>query len=279
MVGRLLRAGCIALGLWLGGAVHAAPPQRVVSMNLCTDQLAMLLAAPGQLVSVSYLAQDPQASTMVEQARAYPVNHGLAEEIYRLRPDLVLAGAYTTRATVAMLQRLGVPVAIFPPEADFDGIRGNLRRMGELLGREAEAEAQIAAFDHGLAALMDAPVQRPTAALYYANSYTSGRDSLAGRIVEAAGLHNIAADAGLSGGGVLALEQLVLANPDLLIRGRRYAGRSRAEEVLDHPAVAALAERAGQTGIADQDWVCGTPRVLGAIARLRDARLGLEQGS
>lgn len=277
MVRRLTLAGCIALGLGL--PVAAEPPQRVVSMNLCTDQLAMLLAAPGQLLSVSYLARDPQSSTMVAEAMAYPVNHGLAEEIYRLKPDLVLAGAYTTQATVAMLRRLDIPVAIFPPEADFDGIRGNLRRMGELLGRETEAGAQIAAFDAGLAALTDEIASRPRAALYQANGYTTGDDSLAGRIMLAAGLDNIAAQVGLTGGGVLALEQLVLANPDLLIRGRRYAGASRSEEILDHPAVTALAERAGEAVIEDQDWVCGTPHVLAAIARLRKARLQLEDGS
>ena len=33
----------LAAGLMLGGAASAAP-RRVVSMNLCTDQLAMMLA-------------------------------------------------------------------------------------------------------------------------------------------------------------------------------------------------------------------------------------------
>lgn len=275
MVGRLILAVCVALG---PGLPAFAAPQRVVSMNLCTDQLAMMLAAPGQLVSVSYLAQDPRSSTMVEKALAYPVNHGLAEEIYRLRPDLVLAGAYSTQATVAMLRRLDIPVEIFPPEADFDGIRGNLRRMGELLGRKDEAEAQIAAFDEGLAALTDHIATRPRAALYEANGYSTGADSLAGRIIEAAGLHNIATEAGLSGGGVLALEQLVLANPTIVIRGRVYEGASRSEEILDHPAVALLAERAGEAVIADRDWVCGTPRVLAAIAKLREVRQEHEDG-
>ena len=274
---RLVLAACLAAGAGL--PVMAEAPQRVVSMNLCTDQLAMLLAAPGQLVSVSHLAQDPQSSTMVEEAAAYPVNHGLAEEIYRLRPDLVLAGAYTTQASVAMLRRLDIPVEIFPPEAEFDAIRTNLRRMGALLGREAEAEAQIAAFDAGLAALADDIATRPRAAVYQANGYTTGNNSLAGQILLAAGLDNIAAEVGLTGGGILALEQLVLANPDLLVRGRRYGGASRSEEILDHPAVTLLAERAGQAVIADHDWVCGTPRILGAIARLRAARLGLEGGS
>ena len=87
-------------GLWLVGMASGAAaerPQRVVSMNLCTDQLAMLLAAPGQLISVSYLAQDARSSAMAEAAQGFEMNHGLAEEIAFLRPDLVLAGRYTTR--------------------------------------------------------------------------------------------------------------------------------------------------------------------------------------
>ncbi|MGA0716208.1 MAG: ABC transporter substrate-binding protein, partial [Gemmobacter sp.] len=50
------RIGAVALSLAfavVGGPAAAAPPGRVVSINLCTDQLAMMLAAPGQLVSVS----------------------------------------------------------------------------------------------------------------------------------------------------------------------------------------------------------------------------------
>lgn len=280
MVTRAVLAGCLAgcLALGLGQPVLSAPPQHVVSMNLCTDQLAMMLAAPGQLVSVSYLARDPQGSAMAAEAMAYPVNHGLAEEIYRLQPDLVLAGAYSTPTTIAMLDRLGLPVAVFPPEKDFDGIRANIRRMGEVLGREAQAETLLAAFERDLAALQDDAARRPRAALYYTNGYSAGDASLAGQILAAAGLRNIAAEAGLTDAGVLALERLVLADPELLIRGRRYAGASRAEEILDHPALAVLAARSGRVGIADGDWVCGTPHVLSAIASLRDARRGLTGG-
>ena len=46
-------------------------PLRVVSMNLCTDQLAMMLADEGQLISVSDIAIDPNMSPMAEAARAY----------------------------------------------------------------------------------------------------------------------------------------------------------------------------------------------------------------
>ncbi len=68
------RSSKLATGfaLWAGvvwaGSVWAGPPERVVSVNLCTDQLAMLLAAPGQLISVSHLASDPLSSSMVKSS-------------------------------------------------------------------------------------------------------------------------------------------------------------------------------------------------------------------
>ncbi len=275
---------CLAAGLSPGasaaGAAPAGPapagadaPRRVVSINLCTDQLAMMLAAPGQLVSVSWLARDPVSSALADRAADYPVNHALAEEIYLLRPDLVLAGRYGSATTVAMLERLGIPVVLFDTERDFDDLRGNIGRMGDALGRAPQADAMIAQFDRDLAALGDAPGARPSAAMYHANGYTAGDASLSGQILAAAGWRNIAAEAGLPAGGTLALEQLVLANPDLIVQGQRFAGASRAEEVLGHPVLSGLAREGRGTVRSSPDWVCGTPRVLRAVAALRQLRL------
>jgi iron complex transport system substrate-binding protein len=79
-------------------------------MNVCTDQLAMLIAGEGQLHSVSALASDPRTSAMAGEARAFPANHALAEEIFLMQPDLVLAGTFSARATVGLLRRLGFRV-------------------------------------------------------------------------------------------------------------------------------------------------------------------------
>ncbi|UFS66844.1 ABC transporter substrate-binding protein [Paracoccus denitrificans] len=275
MVGRLCLAACLLAGLILPAA--AEPPRRVLSVNLCTDQLAMLLAAPGQIVSVSYLAQDPTASAMADQAARLPANRGRAEEIFLMRPDLVLAGAWSSPETIRLLQRLGIPVEVFPVETDIAGIRANIRRMGDVLGRQARAKALLARFDADLARLADAPPgPRPRAALYMVNGYSSGRDSLAGQIVALAGFDNVADDLGLPAGGVVPLEALLLSGPDLLVEGRRYPGSSRAQEVLDHPALKALSRGRPAEVMSDPDWVCGTPHILRAIAQLRDARLALQ---
>ena len=288
-IGTLLAAltAMIALAGPASAQGHAAPmepsavplpvqPQRVVSMNLCTDQLAMMLAAPGQLLSVSHLAADPRGSAMAEDAKAYRINRGLAEEIWLMQPDLVIAGSFSTRATVDMLRRLGVRVVILRPAYGLDDIPDRLREMGTALGRMDAAEAAVTDFNTRLTALRDEVARRPRAALYYANGYTSGDKTLAGEIIATAGFTNIAAEAGLPSGGHLPLEVLAMAQPEAVITGRPYPGASRSEEVLDHPAVQALRNTSVGAVLTDRDWICGTPHVLRAIDDMRNTRRRME---
>jgi len=249
-----------------------------VSINLCTDQLAMLLAAPGQLVSVSDLAADPHSSAMADTARGYPVNQGRAEEVYLLAPDLVLAGTYTDPATVQMLRRVGLRVEQFDTAKSLSDTRDRIAQMARVLGREDAGAALIAKFDADLAVLETKTGTRPRAALYHPNGYTLGGGTLADDILRAAGFRNLAAELGHRGGGTLPLEQLVMAAPDLLISAAPLPGASRSEAVLGHPALDAL--RKGRAGlrITSPDWICGTPHVLNAVERLTDARRAMPEG-
>jgi iron complex transport system substrate-binding protein len=255
-----------------------AAPSRVVSINLCTDQLAMMLAAPGQLVSVSDLAADPDSSAMAREARAYPVNHGRAEEVYLLRPDLVLAGAYSDPATVAMLRRIGLRVEQFDTARSLEDTRARIAQMARVLGREAAGAALVARFDARRAAL-EARARHEashSAALYHPNGYSLGAGTLSDDILRAAGFGNVARALGLRGGGTLPLEQLVMAAPDLLIRAAPLPGASRSEAVLAHPALAALGAGTAGLRITSPDWICGTPHVLDAVETLVTAREVLE---
>ena len=245
-----------------------APPQRVVSMNLCTDQLAMLVADDEQLISVSALAADPLNSAMADQAEQYPLNHGRAEEIHLLDPDLVVTGRFHAGPTVDMLRRLGIPVVVFDPANSLEAIRENIARMGEVLGQPGRAAEIVRAFDQRLA-MLKAPVMRPPrAALYFPNGYTRGEQTLLGDIVRTAGFANIAQDAGVKTGAHMPLERLVLAEPDVIITGSRHDGKSRSENILQHPVLetAARWDRAHQ--LKTSDWVCGTPQALAAVERI-----------
>ena len=255
-------------------AADSAPPRRVVSINLCTDQLAMLIAAPGQLYSVSYLASQEGASVLASEARAYVANHGLAEEIFLMKPDLVLAGTFTSQATVTLLKRLGFRVETFAPDASFADISANLRRMGALLGRQERTEELVADLDRAL----DAPhsrTKRPLAAIYYPNSYTSGAGTLAGEVVERAGLENLAKRLGLEGTAQLPLEVLVIHAPDVIIGGERAPdGNVRAYANLTHPVLRALMKDRTQIALPDKYWVCGGPFTAEAVRILAASAAG-----
>jgi iron complex transport system substrate-binding protein len=69
----------------------ARKPQRVVSINLCVDELVLRLADRRNIASISWLARDPDNSNVADMAREVPIIHGLAEEIFPLDPDLVIA--------------------------------------------------------------------------------------------------------------------------------------------------------------------------------------------
>ncbi|MHA6324353.1 ABC transporter substrate-binding protein [Roseivivax sp. CAU 1753] len=240
-------------------------PARVVSLNVCTDQLAFLLAAPGQLVSVSRLARDPRSSSYAADMAHLPTNGGGAEEVVLLAPDLVLAGTFTTRATVAMLKRLGYDVAVFAPVTSLDEAAANMARMGALLGRDDAASAMIADFNARRAAIRPAKAG-PRTLLYYPMGATAGRGTMADALLEAAGLTNIAAEMGLTY-GTLHLEEAVLSNPELILVPQAYARPTRATDAPRHPAL----RRAGAVHEIDAgaDWSCETPALLDAIARLK----------
>ncbi|KRA00422.1 ABC transporter substrate-binding protein [Mesorhizobium sp. Root157] len=264
----------VAAGLLFTAPVHAEPvPHRVVSMNVCTDQLAMLIAGERQLHSVSALARDPNSSAMANEAEAFAVNHALAEEIFLMEPDLVLAGTFSSRATVNLLRELGVKVEEFAPARSFDDIRKNILRVGELLQRQERAGELVSELDAGLAVLKARQPPGRSIALYDANSYTTGTGTLANEIFRAAGLVNIAEKLGISGSTRLPLELLITAQPDLIATSfRSYGGApALAQENFVHPAFRALEAEKQSVGVPVPNMICGAPFTLEAAFVLQRA--------
>ncbi|QJE72173.1 ABC transporter substrate-binding protein [Aerophototrophica crusticola] len=130
---RLLAALATAVALAAAPPV-LAKPQRVVSLNLCTDQVAVLLLPRERIAALSFLALDRELSAVADSAAGLPTVQGMAEEILPLQPDLVLAGSFTTRPTVALLRARGIKVLELGLADDFDAIRAQLRQVADALG-------------------------------------------------------------------------------------------------------------------------------------------------
>ena len=253
----------------------AAPkPQRIVSINLCTDQLVLDLAPRERIRALSHLAADPAVSALYDKARGIPATRGEAEDVLAMDPDLVLAGAYTTPATIALLERIGRRVVKVPLASDIPGIERVVRQVAEAVGEKERGEALVGAFGDWLKhAAGRVPAVRPSALVYQVNAIASGSGSIAGTMLAAAHLTNHAEALGLGGGGTLPLETLVATPPDLLVlSGPVGEYRTVVAGNLRHPALATLIATRPSVTVPWRLWLCGTPYVAEAVRLLAETR-------
>jgi len=255
-VSRLFAAiSCLLLAV----GARAGSPQRIVSLNFCTDQLLLELVSPQRIASLTWLARTDGNAQQRALAMRLPANRGSAEEVLAAHPDLVLAGRYTTSTTRALLRRVGINVLEVDAVQDWDGIRRVTREVAAAVGESARGEAMLAHMDAQLARIESLPSVTPVRAIGWSGAAgdVPGEDTLFNTILTTAGGVNIAArPAGRSG---FDLEQVVRARPRLLLQGTSYAeDRGLRSGATHHPVLRALP---GLTVMEypEGPWACGVP--------------------
>ncbi|MBI1213199.1 MAG: ABC transporter substrate-binding protein [Alphaproteobacteria bacterium] len=256
----------LAVAFALTPAVQAKP-QRVVSTNVCADQLALLLA-PERVVSVSFNAPDPAISNFAEQAKGIPTNAARAEEIVLLKPDLILGDVYEGARVTRFAEVSGIPVQLVGAGSSIADVRQIIRDAAGALGEKARGEAAIAEMDARLSAIPRDP--RVVRALVYEPSgITSGKGTLTDELLRAAGLKNVAPELMHGSYGAVPLEMVIETAPDLLVLDDSYNGsQSIAQRLLHHPAFRALKGRTRVMSIPSRLWLCPGPWVAEAAERL-----------
>jgi len=262
-------------------ALTQAPPTpsapRLVSINLCADQLLLELADPPQLASLSRLAHDAAASHHRERALAIPINDAQAEPVLALAPDAVIAGEYSSHYTVKLLEASGLTVHRLPIANSVDEVLDNLVTVGDWIGQPLRARQRVAALRQRLAAVSEAPLSddapAPLAAVYDPNGYTVGPGSLRGDLLRRAGYRNVAEEAGIDGYGRLSLESLLMRAPDVLIDSPFSPGTwSRAQALSLHPALRQRGLAPTIITLSSADTICGGPWSIDLIERLARER-------
>lgn len=244
--------------------VSADDLPRVVSVNLCTDQLVMLLADPEQVLSLSKLSDDPRSSAMAEDAKAYAKNGGLAEEIAVSMPDIVVAGSFTDPSLIDMLRTIDIEVVQFPLTTSLDEIPSQIRKMGEVLDRIDAAENLAVDVEDRLAQFENLKGDAPLAAFFFPNGFALGAGTLSHSILTAGGARNLSIDLGFTGNGRVSLEEIVLNEPDFLIGAPPYSGFSQSEAMTQHPVLDGF-----PVLYSSPEWVCGTPPALRAVDQVK----------
>ena len=268
-------ARCLGIVLVLAtSAADARGPQRIVSMNLCTDQMALLLTGPERIVSISFLGADPAESSLAHLADGIDVNHGLAEEVIAAQPDLVLAGRYTTSFAKAMLRRLGYKVVEVDSPTTIAEIHDTFRRVGDVLGEPERAAALLADMDKRLEGVSARARDRTpqTAIIYDANGFTVGRPGLADDIMTRVGLINMAPELGIGSYGQVPLESMLAVRPGNIVQlSYRPDAPSISNLSMQHPALKLMLEGNEPLSVPGRLFTCGTPIVAEAAEAMMTA--------
>lgn len=255
---------CLLLGCATTLAAPA-PPQRIASMNLCTDHLLLLLVERERIVTLSRFAADPQWSWLAEEARGIPGNRGQAEEILAFAPDLILTSQFSATLAGNLLEQLGHSVARLGFANSPDEAYAQIRQVAALAGREAAGAALIADITNRIAranAVLRPHLQGKRALFLTSNGFSYGSGTLQHAFLEDLGLRNVAAEAGLVGPAPMPLELLLVASPDFIFHDTPSAlGAQLAQPLLQHPALDALGQRTRRLILPEAWFQCAGPRM------------------
>lgn len=245
----------------LGAASPAQPtkapaiPQRIVSINLCADQLVLALADRKQIAGLTKNATDREMSGEAGKALGIPLLSNSAEQILAIEPDLIVGMPASRSAALAALPEQTYPLLDLETANTIDEIYTSIRETAAAVGHPARGDALIARMQGELAGLPK-PGKGRVAAYYQRRGYMTGTGTLIDELMTRVGLVNLAGKLGKPPLSQLSLEEMVAAEPDfLIVESATDKVTDQGSEMLHHPALKDIPRIS-----IPQAWtVCGSP--------------------
>ncbi len=215
------------------------PPKgtRIVSLTPSATEVVAALGSTAELVGVDDFSTYPAEVKALPKVGSFVQPN--VEAIVRLHPTLVIVDDIHA-STAKALSDTGL-TSIACPMHDIADVRTCLREVGGRLGKQREADAQIASIDTAVAAARAHPAQRSKvlavidrAAGNLGNAVAAGQGSWIGELLDIVGADNAVADSHTRYPKV-SLETMLRSSPDVILdlSGQDLAAWSD----LDVPAV------------------------------------------
>lgn len=219
----------------------AAKPERIISLAPHITELLYDIGAGEQLVAVSDFSNYPEAAQALPSVANYA--HIQLEAVLALQPDLVIAWRTgNPQSDLARLKQMGVRVFYSDP-LQLDDIASELRSLGAITGNEQLAEQRAAAYEQALATLRQQYQQLTPVRVFFAMSQqplsTVASAAWPQLMLEVcAGENPFAVNS--ADYPQLGPEQLLLANPELIIQPSVGAQAIRPEQWQQYSSLIAV---------------------------------------
>lgn len=285
MIKKTIFSGLLVLAMVaaFGAAVEMAraddAPQRIVSFNLCADQLLLALADPAQIAGLSPYAVNPVLSVMTDKAAPFRRLDWDAESVVNLAPDLVLGGP-SHRPIHAMLSAMGIRVVDVDLIRNLADARRQAIDVGKLVGHPERGEALARQLEQAEARLAAVAVKPPlTALVIQREGYREGPASLVSGMLSIAGLrppaHSPSGAGGFKAaeqGGFTSLEHLLTDGPDVLVlQDPPREALDQGALFITHPALLARYGPNRRIDLPERYTLCGGPPLLQGLDYLATA--------
>lgn len=246
----------------------------LVSTALCADSYVLALAGPGQIRALSWQVDHP-VSAAPDWARDLPRAWPDAERLLMLAPRLAVFDPGGGGRTARLVERAGMPVHELTWTDDFEGVRRNLRTLGQVMDRSDAAETLIADLDarlDRLAARSEARDVRPRVLYLNVSGGSAGAGTYIDAAIRAAGGINVMAEAGHAGWTRSDPELLLDLDVDLILTSFFSDGYASTDNhARQHAAYRHVLAGRPRVEIPAGDWPCAGPRLIEAAERIAQA--------
>lgn len=261
-------------------------PNKILTLSMHTDIIALGMVTTDKMVGVNALLDDPYSSNIVEKAKKIPVKikDPSPEQVFALKPDLIIASGWTPADTVSSLRELGFPVIVTPEVATLADTQATIKLIAQALKEEEKGDLILAKMKEELADIQ-AKVeqipenQRKKIVLISLMTTYGGSGCTFDAMCNYAGVINGVAAAGIKNGQVLTKEMIVGINPDIFLmpsyqdHGTYDVGEFN-QEYLNDPSLQTVTAiknnglrypREGYIYNASQDFVYGVKEIAYAV--------------
>ena len=202
-----------------------APPVRILSLTLATDEMLLGMIDPRRILGVTTLAVDPTISNVAPAAARVPNKLEMnVETVLSLSPDLVLVANWSDPGPVAQLRAAGVPVYLMASGVSVTSIEQKIGRLALLCGQPEAGRQMVARMEQRLQAVSQRVATVPPGRRLRVIDYGTwggamGRGSSWDDVLRRAGLINGVAGLAADEWGQVPLskEKLLALDPDILV--------------------------------------------------------------
>lgn len=219
-------------------ALGGAPVTRVIGLTPSDCEILYALGAQDALVGRGEYCDYPAAVVSIPAVQSnYELN---TEQILALAPQvLFVSDMEPSDERLQALEAAGIAVVMTNAHYEIDAVYQGIALIGDVMQREAEADAVIAQMQAAFDALAKKAVQQgEKKTVYFEVSpleyglWTAGAGTFMDEIAKMIGAKNVFSD--VEGWSEISEEQVLLRNPDVIVTIGMYDGEglTPAEEIL-----------------------------------------------